>query len=327
MSITKWDDVTTTVNEVASVIDNIWNAVEWGIVVEVNLQIDATDAAGNKTFSVNQTGVKIMGLALTIEGGLPANQLDPQFKDGLVQMGRAYNGVVIDTANGLVITTNNNLVRTKLNATEGFSFEKYTSGQWVKELFYDVSKGNLVIRGEIDAQGLKVKGKDVLTSDDKIKVSVIEDLVVGGNVKMGPNATISWGQVSNQPYIPVLPSYIQQTKIGSTYIESPTISAGTMSATKINGAEIRGGSITSNTTIDVTTDLKVGNNIIIHDYDEDNDDQTIVFYGRGNISFKRNGVEIAANTGLQLNCSSVFINSELIATQPWVLANAYAKFK
>ncbi|MBA9087632.1 hypothetical protein FHR92_004117 [Fontibacillus solani] len=35
-------------------------------------------------------------------------------------MGRAYNGVVIDTANGLVITTNNNLVRTKLNATEGF---------------------------------------------------------------------------------------------------------------------------------------------------------------------------------------------------------------
>ncbi|MBA9087631.1 hypothetical protein FHR92_004116 [Fontibacillus solani] len=83
---------------------------------------------------------------------------------------------------------------------------------------------------------MKVKGKDVLTSDDKIKVSAIEDLVVGGNVRMGPNATISWGQVSNQPYIPVLPSYIQQTKIGSTYIESPTISAGTMSATKINGA-------------------------------------------------------------------------------------------
>ncbi|MNJ05456.1 hypothetical protein D3C73_1667930 [compost metagenome] len=38
----------------------------------VNLQIDATDAAGNKTFSVNQTGVKIMGLALTIKGGLPS---------------------------------------------------------------------------------------------------------------------------------------------------------------------------------------------------------------------------------------------------------------
>ncbi|MBA9087633.1 hypothetical protein FHR92_004118 [Fontibacillus solani] len=56
-------------NEVASVIDNIWNAVEWDIVVEVNLQNDATDMAGNKTFSVNQTGVKIMGLALTIEGG------------------------------------------------------------------------------------------------------------------------------------------------------------------------------------------------------------------------------------------------------------------
>ncbi|MNW34048.1 Prophage endopeptidase tail [compost metagenome] len=393
MSRTKWDDATTTANEVASVIDNTWNAVKRDIVAGVNesveisrkgilikdpddpdkyivmqhgqialtqdggnswktailpdrivaervmgkllagvnLQIDATDAAGNKTFSVNQTGVKIMGLALTIEGGLPANQLDPQFKDGLVQMGRAYNGVVIDTANGLVITTNNNLVRTKLNATEGFSFEKYTSGQWVKELFYDVSKGNLVIRGEIDAQGLKVKGKDVLTSDDKIKVSVIEDLVVGGNVKMGPNATISWGQVSNQPYIPVLPSYIQQTKIGSTYIESPTISAGTMSATKINGAEIRGGSITSNTTIDVTTDLKVGNNIIFMDA-QSSAPQTIVFPGRGSITFKTNGLVISGFSGIEIVSSSVGINSgigyEEIATQPWVLANAgSAKFK
>lgn len=335
MSKTKWDDATSTANEVASVIDNTWNAVERDIVAGVNesveisrkgilikdpsdpnkfiimqhgqialtqdggdswktailpdrivaervmgkllagvnLQIDATDGAGNKTFSVNQSGVKIMGLALTIEGGLPANQLDPEFKNGLVQMGKVYNGVVIDTANGLVITTNNNLIRTTLNATEGLSFEKYTSGKWQKELFYDATKGNLVIRGEVDAQGLKVKGKDVLTTDDKIKVTAIEDLVVGGNVKMGPNATISWDKVSNQPYIPTLPNYIQATKIGSTYIESPTISAGTINSTTINSANIKastiegsvinGGEIRADTKIDVNSNLYVGNNIYL----------------------------------------------------------------
>ncbi|MBP1992555.1 phage tail protein [Paenibacillus eucommiae] len=67
-------------------------------------------------------------------------------------------------------------------------------------------------------------------------------LVVGSNVQMGPNATITWGNVVNQPFIPstaadvgalpsntpipVLPSYIQSTKITSTTIESPTISGG-----------------------------------------------------------------------------------------------------
>lgn len=305
MSRTKWDDATTTANEVASVIDNTWNAVKRDIVAGVNetveisrkgilikdpgdpnkfivmqhgqlaltqdggdswktailpdrivaervmgkllagvnLQIDATDAAGNKTFTVNQTGVKIMGLALTIEGGLPANQLDPQFKDGLVQMGKVYNGVVIDTTNGLVITTNNNLVRTKLNATDGLLFEKYESSNWVKKLYYDVATGNLVVKGEIDAHALKVKGVNVLTTDDKIKVSAIEDLVVGGNVKMGPNATISWSNVSNQPWIPTsaaevgaIPStYIDANGVWTGYINADRITTGQLDVTKLKG--------------------------------------------------------------------------------------------
>ena len=36
-------------------------------------------------------------------------------------------------------------------------------------------------------------------SADKIKV---DELVVGDNIQMGPNATISWGQVEDQPFIP-----------------------------------------------------------------------------------------------------------------------------
>jgi NAD+ kinase len=78
---------------------------------------------------------------------------------------------------------------------------------------------------------------------DKIKV---DELIVGSNISMGPNATISWNKVSDQPTIPAVPSYIESTRIYQARIESP---------------EIIGGSITSNTTINVGTDVTIGNNL------------------------------------------------------------------
>ncbi|WP_339319339.1 hypothetical protein [Paenibacillus sp. FSL R10-2734] len=56
----------------------------------------------------------------------------------------------------------------------------------------------------------------------------IDNLQLGRNVKMGPEATISWTQVTNQPNIPTLPSYISATKITQTTIESPSIFGGTI---------------------------------------------------------------------------------------------------
>lgn len=58
---------------------------------------------------------------------------------------------------------------------------------------------------------------------DKI---ITDELVVGTNIAMGPNATIEWANVLNAPSIPTLPSYIQSTKITSTTIESPHIIGG-----------------------------------------------------------------------------------------------------
>ena len=85
---------------------------------------------------------------------------------------------------------------------------------------------------------------------DKIKTN---ELVVGDNIAMGPNARISWSQVTSKPDIPVLPSYIKSTYIDSTTVQSPTII----------GGQIIGGSITSNSTIDVTTDAYIGNNLYL----------------------------------------------------------------
>lgn len=99
-----------------------------------------------------------------------------------------------------------------------------------------------------------LEANKITTNQAKIKTAQIENLEVGGNVTMGPKATISWNQVTNQPTIPVLPSYITQTKITSTTVESPIIV----------GGEIRGGKITSDSTINVTTDAHIGSKLYIH---------------------------------------------------------------
>lgn len=66
------------------------------------------------------------------------------------------------------------------------------------------------------------------TSSAKIQAAQIETLTVGGNVVMGPSATISYSQVTGTPSIPTVPSYITSTKITATTIESPTITGGTL---------------------------------------------------------------------------------------------------
>ncbi|ANY75961.1 hypothetical protein BBD41_27180 [Paenibacillus ihbetae] len=236
------------------------------IIAGVNLVIDASDSSGNKTFTVDSRGVTIAGTALTITGGLPPSQLDPSFKDSLVNLNKSYNGVVIDAVNGLVITKTDNTVRTILNATEGFSFEKRQSGgSWTKMLFYEAATGNLKVNGEIDASALKVRGVNVLTVDGKISANGIEPLEVGRNVVMGPNAYISWSNVGDKPWIPT-----NATEIGaipSTYIDSQGIWTGKINANSIvagtiNADLIKGGTI-SGTTISIDTNLRVGDNIYL----------------------------------------------------------------
>jgi hypothetical protein len=69
-------------------------------------------------------------------------------------------------------------------------------------------------------------------SADKIKV---DELVVGDNIQMGPNATISWGQVEDQPFIPdtdfittITEDTIMTTNIYARYL---TVSAANISGT------------------------------------------------------------------------------------------------
>jgi Phage-related protein len=123
-------------------------------------------------------------------------------------------------------------------------------------IIFDLSTGMLTIKkGSININNgvFKVDADGTLTAT---KGSFTGDVI------MGPGSVITWDNLpdgvaasSDIPTSPEdigalpasdLPSYITKTKITQTTIESP---------------DIRGGTITSDTTIDVGTDLKVGKNI------------------------------------------------------------------
>lgn len=90
----------------------------------------------------------------------------------------------------------------------------------------------------IDANGVwtpNVYAKNISTINGKITTAQIENLVVGGNVTMGPNATISWSKVTNQPDIPKMSLDAWKASGYATYIDEYGVYAGTVYADKIEG--------------------------------------------------------------------------------------------
>lgn len=139
---------------------------------------------------------------------------------------------------------------------------------------------NLYYRFLANCTSLKIHDVNILDELNTIKGDFLSENSVGigklklnelyvgaGGIRLDSSATISWGQVSNQPFIPStashvgalstlwanglnsLPTYITSTKITSTTIESPSII---------------GGSITSNTSINVGTNVYIGSKLFMN---------------------------------------------------------------
>ncbi|MEK3725301.1 phage tail spike protein [Paenibacillus sp. FSL H8-0034] len=192
---------------------------------------------------------------------------------------------------------------------------------------------NATVKGSIDCDSLKIAGVNVLANGGtkisgdyidkittnqlvagtaKIGTALIDDLVVGGNVTMGPNATLAWGRVTNIPSGVYNPAYITETKITSTTIESPNII---------------GGSITSKTDINVDNDINLGNYIKLKNLNGGS--QGIEFAGNASITFKSSGIlEIGAREGISMSAVTNFtqmpkINARNIATEDYVNAKTF----
>jgi hypothetical protein len=243
------------------------------IIAGVNLTIE--NDSGKYKF--DSQGFTIDGGSITIVGGLPPDQLDPTFKDSLVELNKDYsNGVRIDTVQGIVVTRSDNKVKSTFNATDGIKVQVKEGSNWVDKFYFDATSGNLNIDGVVNARDLKVNGSSVLTTDKlkingayidkittdqlvagsaKITTAMIETLEVGRNVIMGANASISWSQISGRPNT----TYIDANGIYTGQIRADQITAGYISADRIWGGTLSG------VQINVSTDATVGRNLYVGD--------------------------------------------------------------
>lgn len=119
----------------------------------------------------------------------------------------------------------------------------------------DVSGGKITA-DQIDANQLRVKAANI---DGKLQAIQIEtgQLVVGDNIILGPNATISWGRVTNQPYIHDVNSI---TQITNDTVKTTNVIAQNL---KVKSANIDG-PVTAQV-VNSDTDARIGRYLYITD--------------------------------------------------------------
>ena len=259
-------------------------------------------------------------------------------KNASVGKGEVLNGVKIDAQNGLVVTTSDNKTKVTLNASRGFTIQKNTATTTspnYSDVFSIDSNGNVVLKngviswGDVNAPNASQTGAlpvnssilTRLTSDGvytgtvttnqlvagtaKISTAMIENLVVGGNVAMGANANISWGNVTGRPYIPTsasdvgaIPStYIDSSGIWTGYLNASKIITGSFSADRISGGTINAITITSSKidgaeisggTINVDTSAYVGDKLTVGAHFSNGEKEIIFrsgYYGTAGLNF------------------------------------------
>ena len=96
--------------------------------------------------------------------------------------------------------------------------------------------------------------------------------------------------------------------IKSATISGNTISGNTISGGTISGASITGGSITSGTTINVTTNLTVGNNIYVGSYSDRNTQKYLYFNDRFSV-YSRNDIMGFGLENGNLFSGKMYVNS------------------
>lgn len=256
------------------------------IIAGVNLTI--TNQAGN--FLVNQNGVQIQDLDLTItrsdnksrilmnaDSGIkiqarPSTTWIDKFyadNDGnlildatITATAGTIGGWTIDGTNGLKLGTGSN---TRGISTGNIAFYAGNASPTLAPFRVSTS-------GVATVSSINITGGTILIGAnfnvDSNGVLTATGANIYGDINM-TGGSISWSNVTAPAYSQITgskpptnaepnPSYITSTKITQTTIESPSITGGT-----ITGGQIIGGSITSNTTIDVGTDLKVGRNLYL----------------------------------------------------------------
>lgn len=135
----------------------------------------------------------------------------------------AFSGV-LDAENVMEAATVKRLTAEQINVLDGIILGANATINWgeLPSLPTPAQIG-AISSTYIDENGVftpQVYATNINVSRGKITTAQIENLVVGGNVTMGPNARISWSQVTNQPYIPTTADI---TTITANYIATPNL--------------------------------------------------------------------------------------------------------
>ncbi|MBP1932945.1 phage tail spike protein [Ammoniphilus resinae] len=311
------------------------------ILAGVNLIIDASDNENNKTFTVDSTGVKIRGTSLTIEGGLPEDQLDPTFKNSLVELNKNYsNGIRIDTTDGIVVNRSDNKVKTTMNATEGFKIQYNPDGaNWLDRFLVnnegklvaeelqankivikndgdvlidamsktiDFSKFNTIL-GKLQASNIEIKGTTVKNgTNTTFAVDSDGNVTVAGNISM-TGGSISWGNVSAPDY-----TQIQGSKPPSNADNTNNQLVGkgftTIGSNYVYTGEIKANQITAGDFTAINS-IKLGS--------MSNPDKEITLYSSGGAVSKISSISNGSFPALYLSASEVFLGDQVYVGNPF----------
>jgi hypothetical protein len=173
------------------------------------------------------------------------------------------------------------------------------------------------LNGNLVANNANISGKITMTSGSISWSSINSDPTISTaqNTANNANSAAGTAQSTANTAQSIANSIAAGTYTGGTFISGKVIYS----------PDLRGGSITSDTTISVGTDITIGNNIYFKPSDTTSD-KSLIFGGRGNLTFRSNGVTLAAFQQLDLNCSLVTYNDDEIATKEWVSTSVVAKF-
>jgi len=260
-----------------SIVGGVINSAELNTVT-LNAGTINSMEIGTSTLVGNQiSGGNITGATMNVGGGkLLVTTDDVQMNLGNGKFVADKSGVTIKDSN-ISLTARGGKSVIKLDASDGIKIQQ-KSGSTLKDVFYVDTEGEAIFKGKmtggslaignnfsVDAYGnCIVRSISITGATGTVDANdlTIRNLVVGGNVTMGDNATISWGQVASKPsdlaYQDDIPTDseirglastesksllsetfgITSTTIGKSSISSPNIIGGTITGSKLIGGTV-----------------------------------------------------------------------------------------
>lgn len=163
---------------------------------------------------------------------------------------------------------------------------------------------------QIDITDAQALIDDTLANPQDYEGQMVGDIIADSLIVRGPiiaqDATITGTLVgSNATFLDLT---VEDATIIDANIQNATITGTLASVSGTFTGDLVGGRILSNSTIDVATDLRVGNNISLGQSYQDNDPKEIEFSNSGGIMYYRDELTVYALNTVELNASHVTLD-------------------